>query len=51
MVRAQTETRREGLAVKDPKAEAGKRVVAIPEAVLPELQAHVEWFAEPGPDG
>jgi integrase len=51
VVRAQTETRREGLAVKDPKTEAGKRVVAIPEAVLPELRAHVEWFAEPGPDG
>jgi len=23
----------------------------VPEAVLPELRAHLEWFAEPGTDG
>jgi integrase len=37
--------------VKDPKTDAGKRVVAIPEAVLPELWTHLDRFAEPGPDG
>ncbi|WP_258572573.1 tyrosine-type recombinase/integrase [Actinomadura parmotrematis] len=34
-----------------PKSRAGRRVVALPAEVIPELRAHMEGFAEPGPDG
>jgi len=39
------------LIMKDPKSAAGKRVVAIPDVIIPELRRHVEWFAERDPDG
>ncbi len=34
-----------------PKSEAGRRVVAIPELIVPELRSHIERFAQPGGDG
>lgn len=34
-----------------PKSAAGRRVVSIPAAILPDLHAHVDRYAEPGPDG
>ncbi len=34
-----------------PKSEAGRRVVAIPELIIPELRSHIERFAQPGDGG
>jgi integrase len=34
-----------------PKTDAGRRTVAIPEVVVPDLEAHLESFAAPGRDG
>jgi integrase len=34
-----------------PKTAAGVRRVAIPQALIPELEAHVARWAAPGPDG
>jgi integrase len=39
------------LIVGPPKSEAGKRTVAIPPALIPELEAHLGRWAAPGPDG
>jgi integrase len=39
------------LLVKDPKSQAGIRVVAIPSAIVPELRSYVEWFAERSSSG
>ncbi|MGW1994093.1 tyrosine-type recombinase/integrase [Embleya sp. NPDC001921] len=36
---------------KDPKTEAGKRWITIPEVILPDIKSHLEWFAEKTPDG
>ena len=33
------------------KSEASRRVVAIPKVIVPDLEAHLAAFAEPGPDG
>ena len=33
------------------KSEASRRVVAIPKVIIPDLEAHLAGFAEPGPDG
>ncbi|MGZ4532749.1 MAG: tyrosine-type recombinase/integrase [Mycobacteriaceae bacterium] len=33
------------------KSEASRRVVAIPKVIIPDLEAHLAAFAEPGPDG
>ncbi|MET8420304.1 tyrosine-type recombinase/integrase [Streptomyces sp. NPDC005098] len=33
------------------KSEAGKRVVVLPEFLRTDLQRHLDWFAERGPDG
>ena len=33
------------------KSEASRRVVAIPKVIVPDLEAHLAGFAEPGPDG
>ncbi|MGW7518728.1 tyrosine-type recombinase/integrase [Streptomyces sp. NPDC054796] len=33
------------------KSEAGKRFVALPRFMKRELRWHLEWFAEPGPNG
>jgi len=35
----------------DPKSHAGRRLVAIPPEIVPELRWHLERFAEPGHDG
>lgn len=48
---AQAELRKGRLLVKEPKSEAGKRIVAIPPAVLPQLAEHLREFAEDGPTG
>jgi integrase len=37
--------------IKDPKSEAGKRIVAIPNVILQEVRDHVGSNAEPGIDG
>jgi integrase len=34
-----------------PKSAAGRRDVAIPAVVVPELRAHLDSWSEPGPDG
>jgi integrase len=34
-----------------PKSDAGRRTVAIPVAIVPELEAHLGRWAAPGPDG
>ena len=34
-----------------PKSAAGRRVVALPQGVLPDLRRHVAEYAEPGADG
>jgi integrase len=39
--------------VKGPKSEAGRRTVALPAAILPDLRQHLatSGFTDPGPDG
>lgn len=37
--------------IKAPKSAAGKRTVAIPGAILADVRAHLERYAEPGADG
>ncbi|MER5538663.1 tyrosine-type recombinase/integrase [Streptomyces mirabilis] len=37
--------------IKAPKSAAGKRTVAIPGAILPDVRAHLARYAEPGADG
>jgi len=49
--RAQAELQDGSLITKDPKSEAGKRVVAIPAIIIPDLRRHLDEYAEPGPDG
>ena len=39
------------LVVKAPKSRAGYRTVALPVALRPDIQDHLDAFAEPGPDG
>ena len=34
----------------EPKSRAGRRVVAFPREIAPELRWHLERFVEPGPD-
>ena len=34
-----------------PKSRAGRRIVSIPPEIIPDLQAHLDEFAEDGPDG
>ncbi|MFG2091183.1 tyrosine-type recombinase/integrase [Spirillospora sp. NPDC048824] len=34
-----------------PKSRAGRRVVSIPPEIVPDLQAHLDEFAEDGPNG
>jgi integrase len=33
-----------------PKSAAGHRTVSLPAALIPDLQAHLEWFVRPGED-
>ena len=35
----------------DPKTDAGKRTIAIPPPLVPDIEAHLERFAGSGPDG
>ncbi|MFE6686025.1 tyrosine-type recombinase/integrase [Streptomyces sp. NPDC057743] len=35
----------------DLKSRAGKREIVLPRFVLTDLRQHLEWFAEPGPEG
>ncbi|WP_158694387.1 hypothetical protein [Streptomyces canus] len=37
--------------IKAPKSAAGKRTVAIPAAIVPEIRAHLDVYAEHGADG
>lgn len=37
--------------VSTPKTAAGRRTVAIPASIVPDLRWHLRVFAEPGPDG
>ncbi|MFD5481257.1 tyrosine-type recombinase/integrase [Streptomyces hawaiiensis] len=37
--------------IKAPKSAAGKRTVSIPAAIIPDIRAHLERYAEPGADG
>jgi integrase len=37
--------------IKAPKSAAGKRTVAIPAAIVPEIRAHLDTYAERGADG
>lgn len=34
-----------------PKSRAGRRVVSVPREIVPDLQVHLDEFAEDGPDG
>jgi integrase len=36
---------------KDPKTRAGRRTIAMPDVLVPELRRHLEWFADKTPDG
>ncbi|MGH3574768.1 MAG: tyrosine-type recombinase/integrase [Pseudonocardiaceae bacterium] len=49
--RSQAELKRGRTIIKDPKSEAGKRSVAIPDVVLADLREHLDRFSEVGPDG
>jgi len=40
-----------GRVVGDPKSEAGKRIVTIPQVVVEALEAHLGTYAQAGPDG
>lgn len=37
--------------LKGPKSAAGRRTVALPAAILPEIREHLRLYAEPGSDG
>ena len=49
--RSQAELKHGRTITKDPKSEAGKRSVAIPDVVLNDLQDHLDRFSEAGADG
>ncbi|MGH3972938.1 MAG: tyrosine-type recombinase/integrase [Pseudonocardiaceae bacterium] len=49
--RSQAELKHGRTIIKDPKSEAGKRSVAIPDVVLADLRDHLDRFSEVGPDG
>ncbi|MEV5828616.1 tyrosine-type recombinase/integrase [Spirillospora sp. NPDC052242] len=34
-----------------PKSEAGRRTVAIPDLIIPDVRKHLDEYAQPGPDG
>jgi integrase len=41
----------QGISFGPTKTAAGRRTVAIPDVIIPELRWHLQRFAEPGPDG
>lgn len=49
--KSQAELRGGRLVEKDPKSAAGRRAVAIPSMIVPELREHLARFAEPGREG
>jgi integrase len=49
--RSQAELKHGRTIIKDPKSEAGKRSVAIPDVVLADLRDHLGQFSEAGQDG
>lgn len=51
VVRQLTEVRGVGFAFGPPKSKAGKRVVPIPEVIIPILQWHLSCSAQPGDEG
>jgi integrase len=51
VIRQLSEARGGGFTFGAPKSEAGKRVVAIPEVILPILQWHLRCFAQEGDEG
>jgi integrase len=48
---AQSELRDGTIVDKQPKSEAGRRILAVPASLAPEFRRHLEWFAQHGPDG
>ena len=51
VARQLTEQRGGGLVFGPPKSEAGRRIVAIPELIAPDLAVHLVTYARPGDDG
>ena len=51
IARQLTEQRGGGLVFGPPKSEAGRRTVAIPELITPDLAAHLVTYARPGDTG
>jgi integrase len=51
VVEQMSELKHAELVIGPPKSEAGKRTVAIPAALIPELEAHLGCWSAPGPDG
>ena len=49
--RAVVSLRDGSLIVGEPKTAAGRRTVAIPSVILPDIEIHLDQFAEPGADG
>lgn len=39
------------LIVGPPKTDAGRRVISLPDPLIPELEAHLAAFGQPGPEG
>lgn len=50
-VRRQLNSKTSPPSLTPPKSDAGRRDVAIPAAMLPELRAHLDTYAAPGPAG
>jgi integrase len=51
-VRVQRQEKRGGGHVlSEPKTDAGQRTLVIPSSLVPELEAHLDQYAAPGPDG
>jgi integrase len=51
IVRALAELDSGARRLKGPKSTAGRRTVALPAAILPEIREHLKRYAETGPDG
>jgi integrase len=51
IMRQLTEHRGDGLVFGPPKSEAGRRTVAIPELIMPDVAVHLVTYVHPGDDG
>jgi integrase len=49
--RSQAELKHGRTIIKEPKSDAGRRQVAIPDVVIDDLRDHPDRFSEPGPEG